>query len=411
MNSNTALADVRAASSVPAGSRWSRGAVLSMLASLQGGQIALLENGREQTLGSGDLSARVTVHHPRIWKRILLGGTLGASEGYMDGDWSCDDLTALTRIILRNQAALDRLETGFARVGRQFAKAFHWTHRNSRSGSRKNIAAHYDLSNELFELMLDPTLTYSCGVFDDADPSLEAASHRKLDLICRKLDLRPEDHVLEIGTGWGSFALHAASKYGCRVTTTTISRRQFELAQQRVREAGLADRITLLRQDYRELQGHYDKLASVEMIEAVGAEHYPVFFERCAALLRPGGTMALQAITIADQRFEEARDNVDFIKRHIFPGSCMPSVTALLQASTAASDLRLVHLEDLTRHYPPTLRAWLQNLEAHRAEVMTHLDDRGWRAWILYLRYCEAGFLERYIGLTQLVFERPGRGP
>jgi cyclopropane-fatty-acyl-phospholipid synthase len=256
--------------------------------------------------------------------------------------------------------------------------------------------------------MLDPSMTYSSGVFDPPGATLEEASLRKLDLLCRKLDLRPTDHLLEIGGGWGSMALHAAARYGCRVTTTTISRAQWELARERVREAGLADRVTVLLCDYRDLSGRHDKIVSVEMIEAIGAEQYPTFFERCCALLAPGGLLALQAITITDRRYERARREVDFIKRHVFPGSCIPSVTALVGAATAASDLGLRHLEDFTPHYARTLAAWRENLEARRAEVERLADERFRRLWHFYLCYCEGGFRERSIGVVQMLFARPG---
>ena len=277
------------------------------------------------------------------------------------------------------------------------------------SGSRRNIAAHYDLGNEFFELFLDPTLTYSSGIFETPEATMEEASIAKYERLCQKLRIGPDDHVLEIGTGWGGFALHAAGRYGCRVTTTTISRRQYELASKRVDEAGLADRIEVLLEDYRDLSGSYDKLVSIEMIEAVGHEQLDTFFGVCGERLKPDGVMALQAITVPDKDFEAHARSVDFIKRYIFPGGELVSVGSVNAAASRATDLRLTHLEDLTPHYAETLRRWrtrmFQNLPRMRA---LGLDDRFLRMWEFYLCYCEGGFEERSIGLVQAVLEKSG---
>jgi cyclopropane-fatty-acyl-phospholipid synthase len=390
-----------------------RGLVLRHLAGAEG-ILRVREGGAERVLGRpapDGLAATLTVHRPRLWRRAALGGSLGAAEAYLDGDWDADDLTSLIRLFARHQPALGGLDAGLALLRAPLDRAAHALRRNTRQGSRHNIAAHYDLGNDFFALMLDPTLTYSSGVFEHAESTLEEASRHKLDLLCRKLELSPSDHLLEIGSGWGSMALHAAGRYGCRVTTTTISPAQHALATERVRAAGLGDRVTVLLRDYRDLHGRFDKLVSVEMIEAVGHEYYPAFFARCAALLRPGGRLALQAITIADQRYEQHRREVDFIKRHVFPGSCIPSVTALLQASTRASDLRPEHLEDFTPHYARTLAAWRDNLSRRREAVERITDERFRRLWHYYLCYCEGGFRERYIGVVQLVMARPGGRP
>jgi cyclopropane-fatty-acyl-phospholipid synthase len=391
------------------GSPWRR-AVLGRLARLRSGTLTLHDGEDELLLGrpaADALSARIAVRNPRFWRRVALGGSVAAGESYADGDWDADDLTAVVRLFARNEEALAGMERGLALLCRPAAAAFAALRRNTRAGSRRNIADHYDLGNDFFALMLDPSMTYSSGVFEPG-ATLEEASLRKLDLLCRKLDLRPSDHLLEIGGGWGSMALHAAVRYGCRVTTTTISRAQWELARERVREAGLAERVTVLLSDYRDLSGRHDKVVSVEMIEAIGADQYRTFFERCGALLAPGGLLALQAITITDRRFERARREVDFIKRHVFPGSCIPSVTALVGAATRASDLGLRHLEDFTPHYARTLAAWRANLEARRAEVERLADDRFRRLWHFYLCYCEGGFRERSIGVVQMLFARPG---
>jgi cyclopropane-fatty-acyl-phospholipid synthase len=394
-----------AAGARPRGSLWRR-AVLRGLAQLRGGTLELAEGGALHRLGTpGDLAARVTVRDPRFWRRVALGGSLGAGESYADGDWEVDDLTALVRLLVRSGSAQGGLDAGLALLRRPLDLAFAALRRNSRAGARRNIADHYDLGNDFFALMLDPTMTYSSGVWDLPGATLEGAQVRKLDLLCMRLRLRPEDHLLEIGTGWGSLALHAARRYGCRVTTTTLSQAQWELARERVRAAGLEDRVTLLREDYRDLRGRYDKVVSCEMIEAIGAAQYPTFFARCAALLAPGGLLALQAITIADRHYARARREVDFIKRHIFPGSCIPSITALT-AAAAERDLVLRQLQDHRRDYARTLAAWRDNLAANRAAVERITEERFRRLWHFYLAYCEGGFAEGHIGVSQLVFER-----
>jgi cyclopropane-fatty-acyl-phospholipid synthase len=300
------------------------------------------------------------------------------------------------------------MDTGLARFAALPRLAAHWLHRNTRAGARRNIRAHYDIGNDFYRLMLDETMMYSCALFERPGMSLAEAQRAKLERICRALALGPGDHVLEIGTGWGGFALHAAQRYGCRVTTTTISPSQAALARERVRAAGLEDRITILEKDYRDLGGRYDKLVSIEMIEAIGHEYFEAFFAQAAARLAPGGRMLLQSITIADQRFERARDDVDFIKRYVFPGCCIPSVTALLRAATAASDLRLVGLEDIGPHYAPTLARWRENVFASLARVRElGYTDEFVRMWEFYLCYCEAGFAERALGDALLLFEKP----
>jgi cyclopropane-fatty-acyl-phospholipid synthase len=374
------------------------------------GELILRDDDGEVRLGTpaaDGLRVHLRVHHPRLWRRVALGGLLAATEAYIDGDWDADDLTALARLFSRNMHQVERLDSGLGRLIRPLARAHEWFSRNSRDGSRRNIAAHYDLGNDFFELMLDPTMTYSCGVFERADATLGEASIAKIDRLCRKLELHAEDHLLEIGSGWGAFAIHAASRFGCRVTTTTISRRQHELVVRRVADAGLSDRISVLLSDYRDLQGQYSKLVSVEMIEAVGAEYFDTFFRTCASLLRPDGLMAIQAITVADQRFDAARKAVDFIKRHVFPGSCIPSVGALTSSSSRVSDLRLIDLEDFTLHYARTLAGWRDNLVRNQDAVARLTDERFRRLWMLYLAYCEGGFAERHTGLVQMVYARP----
>jgi cyclopropane-fatty-acyl-phospholipid synthase len=349
------------------------------------------------------------VHDARFWGQVAWGGSVGAGEAYMLGYWSADDLAAALRIFAANTAAMDKLETGLARLSAPLRSLLHWAARNTRRGSRRNIAAHYDLGNDFFRLFLDPTLMYSSAVFERAGMTLEEASMAKLERICRRLELRPGDRVIEIGTGWGGFALHAASRYGCHVTTTTISEEQHALARERVRAAGLEDRIKLLKRDYRDLRGRYDKLVSIEMIEAVGHQYFDTFFAKCSELLKRDGRMLLQAITIADQRYEAARKSVDFIKRYIFPGCCIPSVAALTRAAARASDLRLVHLDDIGPHYATTLGMWRENMMHNLAAVRAlGYPDEFIRMWEFYFCYCEAGFAERTLGDIQALFVKPG---
>ncbi len=388
-----------------------------VLGRLQGpatGQLELRSEGRTYRFGapaSDGLQARLVVHRPRFFWRVAVGGSLGAAEAFMDGDWSTDDATAVVRWFVRNQAIMSGLEGGLASAGAALGRLWALARANTRAGSRRNIRAHYDLGNDFFERMLDPTMMYSAALFDSPEATLEQASTRKLERLCDKLALRAGDHLLEIGSGWGGMAIHAARHHGCRVTTTTISRAQAEYARARIRAAGLEDRITLLERDYRDLDGRFDKIVSIEMIEAIGAAAYPTFFRKCASLLVPGGRLALQTITIRDQVWESHVRQVDFIKRYIFPGSSIPSIGALTSASGRASDLVLADLEDLTSHYARTLAEWRANLAPHRAEVVAAYGERFWRMWDYYLSYCEAGFRERYLGSTQLVFDRAGGGP
>lgn len=401
---------VHPATASPIGFSW-RNLVLPRLAGLTSGLLTLRENGSSTVFGraaADGLSAEVEVKNPAFWRRLATGGTLGSAESYAAGEWDTPDLTSAVRLVARNVAAMDGLEQGLARLRRPVDAVWHALRRNTRTGSRRNIAEHYDLGDDFFGLMLDPTLTYSCGVFDRPEATLEEASIAKIDRLCRMLRLGPDDHLLEIGTGWGAFAIHAASRYGCRVTTTTISANQLARARQRVADAGLSERVTVLRADYRDLTGRFDKIVSVEMLEAVGAAFYEAFFSKCASLLEEDGLMALQVITIADARYEQHVRGVDFIKRYVFPGSNIPSITALLQAATRSSDLTLRQLEDIGPHYATTLAAWRENL-ARNAEAVTKLtDERFRRIWHFYLCYCEAGFAERYLGDAQMLFAKPG---
>ncbi len=398
------------------GHSWVERAVRSRLAAITRGSLVVCDGLHMDRYGltsrQHPLSATLRIHDPRFYSEVAFGGSIGAGEAYMQGYWSADDLTGVMRVILQNREVLDGMETGWARVTEPMRKALHWAARNTRRGSSRNIQAHYDLGNDFFKLFLDPTMMYSSAIFEREDTPLEDASIAKLDRICRKLDLKAGDRVLEIGTGWGGFAMHAARHYGCHVTTTTISPSQHQLARERVTAAGLDDRITLLLQDYRDLTGQYDKLVSIEMIEAVGHQYYDTFFRQCSALLKPEGTLLLQAITIADQRYESAKRAVDFIQRYIFPGSCIPSVTALCVSLTRASDMRLFHLEDIGPHYALTLRRWRENFNARLSEVRAlGYPESFVRMWEFYLCYCEAGFMERVIGDVQMLLVKPGARP
>lgn len=354
-----------------------------------------------------DLKAEVTVHHPRFYRRAVLGGSLGIAKSLIEGDWSCDDLTALVRIFIRNMEISDRFERGFAWFCQKSAQAGHWLRRNTRIGAARNIHEHYDLGNEFYQLFLDETMSYSCGVFEESSSTLHDASIAKLERVCHHLHLEPEDHLLEIGTGWGGLAIFAARKYGCRVTTTTISREQYNLAVERIQAAGLSDQITVLLSDYRDLEGKYDKLVSIEMIEAVGSQFFDTYFQKCNDLLHDDGMMLLQSIVIKDQRFQEYINSVDFIRKYIFPGGCLPSVAAVLDSTSKVTDLRLLQLEDIAPHYAQTLRCWQREFNDRLDDVR----DLGYsesfiRMWDYYFSYCEAAFEERQCNTVQMLFAK-----
>lgn len=382
------------------------------LRKLKYGKLNIIEDGISVTFGALEepfpIEASVTVHHPRCFFCLVFGGSVGAGEAYMAGYWTADDLTKVVRILAKNQDMLQTLEGHFARLASEVNKYLHRLHRNTMKGSLRNIHAHYDLGNDFYSLFLDDTMTYSCNVFESPESALQEAASCKYELVCRKLRLKPEDRIIEIGTGWAGFAIHAASHYGCHVTTTTISKEQFALAQTKVIERGLENRVHLLYKDYRELSGTFDKLVSIEMIEAVGYERFDQFFSKCSSLLREDGQMALQAIVIADRYFERAKHSVDFIKKYIFPGGCLPSVAAICSSTSRTTDLQLIHLEDITSHYPITLRKWrerfMDNIEAVRS---LGYSDTFIRMWEYYLSLCEGAFMERHICNVQMILARP----
>jgi len=389
--------------------RIARRVMTQQLGNLQRGQLSLEDAASKTLLGEpSDLSVKLRVHRSSFFRDAVLGGTLSVAESYLRGDWDCDDLTSLFRIFVRNSQTGDRLDRGIARLVGMGNRLFHWWRANSRGGSRRNIHAHYDLGNRFFRLWLDDTMAYSSGIFRSADSTLHEASTEKFDRVCRKLELKPSDEVLEIGTGWGGFALHAAGEYGSHVTTTTISQEQHDAARARFVEAGLAQRITLLQSDYRELAGQFDKLVSIEMIEAVGHRYLDSYFRRCGQLLRPDGSMVLQAIVMPEGRHAQYLRTVDFIQRYIFPGGCLPSLAAMLESAGRTTDLRFVHAEDFAPHYAETLRRWRRAFQACEGEVRElGYSNEFIRMWNYYLCYCEAAFEERYIGVLHVQFDKP----
>ncbi|OOG46812.1 cyclopropane-fatty-acyl-phospholipid synthase family protein [Rhodanobacter sp. C01] len=397
-----------------AGARFLRQRLLAQMAGLRHGRLVLQDALGTVELGTPatqhpDLTAHIEVLDPAFYRAVAANGSVGAGESYMDGQWRCTNLVALIQLLVRNRDLLDGMETGLARLGGMAMRAWHALQRNTRTGSRRNIAAHYDLGNDFFELFLSPDLMYSSAIWAGADDTLEAASARKLERICRKLDLQPTDRVVEIGTGWGGFALYAAQHYGCHVTTTTISREQHALASERITAAGISDRVTLLLKDYRDLSGQYDKLVSIEMVEAIGAPYLDTYFGQLGQLLKPDGLALLQAITIEDHRYAQALKSVDFIKRHVFPGSFIPSISTLLAAKTRSSDLALVQLEDFGESYARTLHAWRERFMARLSQVHAQgFDEHFIRMWEFYLAYCEGGFRERSIGVAHLLLAKPG---
>jgi cyclopropane-fatty-acyl-phospholipid synthase len=372
--------------------------VWDRLQNLDDGRLIIDDGGQRQQFGrprADSLTAKVEIRDRRFYQHLVLGGSLGAAEGYIRGYWTCDDLVNLVRVFCRNAAVFTGLEGGPARVLSPLARLAHWWRRNTLSGSRRNIAAHYDLGNDFFALFLDETTLYEASV-------------AKFDRICRKLALAADDHVLEIGSGWGGFALHAAQHYGCQITTTTISRKQFEYTRQQVEAAGLADRVTVLCEDYRALKGSFDKLVSIEMLEAVGHQYFDAYFRVCSERLKPHGMMLLQTIVIPDERYDRYRRSVDFIQRYIFPGGCLPSVGAICHAIGRMTDLRLFHFEDITTHYAETLALWRQRFRGNLDQMRNlGFSEDFVRTWEFYFCYCEGGFRERAIGDVQILLTKP----
>ena len=385
--------------------------ILSHFNRIKEGEITVIENSAHITFGeitaNFPVKATIEVQNPKMYLDIVAKGLNGSADAFIKGWWTCDNLTNLVRIFTRNRDAANQFESGIANLAIWIMKLSHSCRRNNLKESLRNIHAHYDLGNDFFSTFLDDTRMYSCAIFSKPESSLHEASITKIDRICKKLNLSPADHLLEIGTGWGGFALHAAKHYGCRVTSTTISKEQFVFTENLIKENGLQDQVTILKKDFRQLDGQFDKLVSIEMIEAVGYKLYKTFFQKCSQLLKPEGLLVIQAITITDNLFEESKDFIDFIKQYIFPGSCIPSITALCNAATS-SDIKLFHLEDITPHYARTLKEWRINFLKNNKQV----KDLGFtnafiRMWLFYLCYCEGGFIERQIGNVQMVFTKP----
>ncbi len=382
--------------------------VTGRLASLQHGQLYLDDECGRCVLGTNEtdeLNANVIVRNANFYRSLAMNGDVGAADSYLDGDWDCDDLTSLFRIFCRNIDGPS--DSPLSRLSRPFLRAGHWLARNTPTGSKRNIQAHYDLGNDFFQLFLDPTMMYSAGVFETPDTTLEDAQLARLNKVCRDLDLQPTDHLMEIGTGWGGLAIYAAKNFGCKVTTTTISLNQYDFAVQRIADAGLSDQITVLLRDYRELIGKFDKLVSLEMIEAVGPQFHDTYFEKCAELLQPGGRMLLQAIVMPEQRYAQYLKSVDFIQKYIFPGGSLPTVSAMHSSVAKTSNLRMLSMDDFADGYARTLREWRRRFHLQLDAVRElGYPERFIRMWDYYLAYCEAAFEERSVGVVHAVWGR-----
>ena len=391
---------------------WARRFVFSALKQLQGARLTIEDDRGTHNFGddSGDdhLHACMQIVDSSVYRQILFCGSIGAGEAYMRGEWTTPCLVSVVRVMARNIHLTNSLDRGWAFARRWVNKGLHLLNSNSLSGSKKNIAAHYDLGNEFFALFLDPTLMYSSAIYPNPDAPLNEAALYKLDSVCKKLDLQPSDHLLEIGTGWGGLAIFAAKHYGCKVTTTTLSQQQWLHAKTRVEAEGLEDQVTLLLSDYRELEGRYDKLVSIEMIEAVGHEYYDTYFQKCSNLLKPEGLMLIQAITISDQRYHSARHSVDFIQKYIFPGGGLPSNEVIASGIRRKTDMTISDLHDIGWDYAQTLCHWRQQFHKHLETVKAQgFDDIFCRMWDFYLAYCEGGFRERAISTVQVVMAKP----
>lgn len=391
--------------------------VLESLRPLSRGALEIaLPDGSVRRFGGLDKRrvARIEVRRDDFFRRCVLFGPIGFAEAYLDGDWETPDLTRVLAFFILNAEDTAAMKT---RAGRRspvfnllnaYNRVLHRRRPNSPTKARDNIREHYDLSNDFFKLWLDPSLTYSSAVFDPPTLSLEEAQREKIDRLCRKLHLRPNDHLLEIGTGWGAFSIHAARHYGCRVTTITISEAQLAEARARIEAADLADRVDARLEDYRRLRGEFDKIVSVEMIEAVGDAYLDEYFACCHRLLKPEGLLALQMITCPDRQFPILRDGVDFIQKHIFPGSLLVANARITEALTRTGDLNLFDWEDIGPHYARTLRLWAERFEVVREDVRAlGFDEWFLRKWRYYLRYCEAAFGTRHISVVQAVYSRP----
>lgn len=392
---------------------WLRARVLARFDALEDGMLLIRDACGKTRVGSGaSVCGEVEVHDMRFWRLVATGGGLGAAEAYMAGLWDSPDLVAVIRVLARNREALNAIDQGSARLSAAVMKIWHAFNRNSLAGSRRNIAAHYDLGNDFFGEWLDERMMYSSALYTRTEDTLEQAQLAKLDRICNKLGLRPEHHLLEIGTGWGGLAIHAAQTSGCRVTTITISREQYEFARARVKALGLEDRVEVLLKDYRDLDGRFDRVVSVEMIEAVGHQYLDTYLAQIERCLKPDGLALLQAITIEDFRYAKALGSVDYIKRYVFPGSFIPSVSAITAAMARSTRLGLIELADFGASYALTLKAWRERFEAAWERIVEMgFDETFRRRWRYYLAYCEGGFAERAISDVHLLLAAPGFRP
>ena len=389
--------------------RIAKALVFRQLKKIDTGYISIQEGNKKFSFGKkGNLSAHITVHDPRFYGALAFGGSIGVSEAFMQKFWSVNDLTKLIRIMAINQNAMDQLESLFNVFLKPILKCLHYLNQNSVKGSRINISKHYDLGNDFFSLFLDSTMMYSSAVFKNPQDSLYQGSMHKLEMICQGLELNAQDHVIEIGSGWGGFAIYAAQNFGCMVTTTTISKQQYLFVKQKIKDLKLTHKIKVLLSDYRHLKGQYSKLVSIEMLEAVGYQYYDTYFKVCSHLLKPDGIAFIQTITIADQRYEKAKHSVDFIQRYIFPGSCIPSLTALQNSITESSDLKIYQVRDIGDHYARTLALWRIAFFKRLSEVKAlGFDDVFIRMWHFYLAYCEGGFKEKVISDIHLKLIKP----
>ncbi len=381
------------------------------LASLKHEQLKIIDDGEVHTFGntdSNEIHAEIYVQQRSAYRQVLLGGSVGAGEAYMAGGWTTPDLTAVVRFFVRNMETLDNMDTSFNFLQRLLEKINHHLNANTIRGAQKNISAHYDLNNDFFRLFLDRNMMYSSAIFRSPDETLDQASINKLAAVCEKLQLQSDDHLLEIGSGWGGLAIFAARHYGCKVTTTTISQEQFEFAQQRISDEGLEDKVTILLEDYRKLDGQFDKLVSIEMIEAVGHDYLEDYFTTCSNLLKPNGLMLLQAITIPDQRYDYYCREIDFIKKYIFPGGHLPSLHIIFENTAKHTDFQLVDLQDIGFDYARTINHWHQRFKSCRDELkVLGFDESFMRMWEYYFSYCEGGFMEQSISTSQILFSKP----
>ncbi|WP_064608694.1 SAM-dependent methyltransferase [Photobacterium sp. J15] len=384
--------------------------VFGILRQLQGAGLTLVEK-QGETFFFGDKQAicqgHLIVNNPALYKRIIKGGSIAAGEAYIEAWWDSPDVTEVVRVLAINLSLLDRLESKVSWLSALKNKLIHRQRRNSVATAKQNILAHYDLGNDFYRTFLDPNMLYSAAVYESENQSLFQAQINKMDRLCRQLELSDKDHLLEIGTGWGALAIHAAKHYGCKVTTTTISDAQHQWAKEKIEQEGLSDRITLLKNDYRDLKGQFDKIVSVEMVEAVGKEYLTTYIKKCQSLLKPRGKLAIQAITIADQRYDSYSKGVDFIQKHIFPGGFLPSITTLANHLTEHSDFVIRDIKDIGQDYARTLSEWHKKFNSSIETLLTQgFDERFIRMWRYYLCYCEGGFLERRISTVQLVASR-----